>query len=135
MLLRAGWYPSFKRGMLPAVLVVVMVSPVAMPMPIGASNHNWRGAIDHRRRGYHHRRWIHDDRRWRDDHRCRVHRYPNANGDPNPCLCRERQGKRCETEHSDNEKYAEQRYSALHASYPLVVADDARPYLLQLYQH
>ena len=115
MLLRAGWYPSFKRGMLPAVLVVVMVSPVAMPMSIGALHPDWPRPIHHRRRGYHHRCRVHDDRRRCDDHRCRVHRYPNANGDPNPCLCRERQGKRCETEHSDNEKYAEQCYSALHA--------------------
>ena len=129
MLLRAGWYPSFKRGMLPAVLVVVMVSPVAMLMPIGASNHNWRGAIDHRRRGYHHRRWIHDDRRRRDDHRCRVHRYPNANGDPNPCLCRERQGKRGETENSDNGTHAKKHCGMLHALYPLVAADYAISYL------
>lgn len=119
MLLRAGWYPSFKRGMLPAVLVVVIVSPVAMPMSIGALHPDWPRPIHHRRRGYHHRCRIHDDRRRCDDDRRGVNRYPNANGYSHPCLCRERQGKSGETENSDNGTHAEKHFGTLHALYPL----------------
>jgi hypothetical protein len=61
-----------------------------------------------------------------------VDRYPNTNGYPNPCLCRKRQGKGYETEYSDNCKYAEQRFGALHDYYPLVAADRRSVFLLYI---
>jgi hypothetical protein len=114
-----------------------MVSPVAKPVPIGALHQNRPRPVYHGRRSYHHgRAWhdygrrVHDDRRWRDDHRRGVHRDPNTDRYPNPCMCRERQGKSCETENSANSKHAEKRFSVLHDICPLVGADYVRPFLL-----
>jgi len=82
---------------------MVMVSPVPIIRSVISPDHNRSSSIHYRRRGYDHRRWIHDGWRWGSDHdwrRCYDHRQPDTNGYPNPCLCRERQGKRCETENS-----------------------------------
>jgi hypothetical protein len=78
---------------------VVMVSPVAMPVPVGALDPDWPGLI-HDRRGYDHgrsrddhRRRIHDGWRWRDDHGGRVDRHANANRDPDASVRGQRQDK------------------------------------------
>ena len=70
-------------------MMVMTVSPVAMPVPKGAPNHHGRGAIHHRRRGYHHgrsrndhRRRICDSLRRSNDHGGRVDRNTNADGNP-----------------------------------------------------
>jgi hypothetical protein len=110
--------------------VAVMVSPVAISGSVVSSNHDRRRAIHYRRRGHNHRRWVHDGRRGSHDHWCGVDWYPNTNGYPHLGLCRERQGKGCETEYSDNGKHAEKRFGALHAFYPLVVADRHSVFLL-----
>jgi hypothetical protein len=106
-----------------------MVSPVALPVPIGTLHPDWPRPIHHRR-GHDHRCRVHDHWRRRDDYRCGINRYPNTDGYSNPCVCRERQGKSCETENGDNGKHSEKRFRALHSVCPLVVADYARPFLL-----
>jgi hypothetical protein len=78
---------------------VVMVSPVAMPVPVGAFDPDGPSLI-HDRRGYDHgrscddhRRRIHDGWRWRDDHGGRVDRHTNANRDPDASVHGQRQDK------------------------------------------
>jgi hypothetical protein len=121
---------------------VVMVSPVAMPVPIGALHPDWSRAVHHRRRRYHHgRAWhdygprVHDDGRRRDDHRCGGNRNPNTDGYPNPCMYQVRQGKSCKTDNSANRKHAEKRLRALHGVCPLMRADYIRALLFLLYPH
>jgi hypothetical protein len=112
--------------------MAVMVSPVAISGSVVSSNYDWRRAIHHRWRGHNHWRWIHHSRWGSHNHWCGVDRYPNTNGYPYLCLCRERQGKGGETEYSDNDKHAEKCFGALHAFYPLVVADRHSVFLLYI---
>jgi hypothetical protein len=89
---------------------MVRMSPVPMRVAIIPPDQDWRSTIHHRRRGDHDGRACHDHRcriddrgrRGSDDHRSGVDRYPNPNGDAHLGLCRERQGKRCDTEKGDN---------------------------------
>lgn len=117
---------------LPAVPVVVMVSPVAMPRfvispgddPGTSIHHRWRGH-NHRRSSDDHRRRVHEGR-WgghhdwgrRDDNWSRVDRDPNTYGDPHLCLGQERHGKGGETTSRDNGKDTEKRFGAWHGFYP-----------------
>ena len=84
---------------------MVMMSPVPIIGAVISPNQDRGSAIHHRRRGYHHGRachdrgrWVDDNWRWGRDHdwrRCDDHRNPDTNGYPHPCMCRERQGKGC----------------------------------------
>jgi hypothetical protein len=82
-----------------AVPVVVMVSPVVMPVPVvspgsdpGTPIHHWRRDHDHRRSCDDHWRRIDDRRRRSDDHRGGVDRDTNAKRDPNTRVRGQRQG-------------------------------------------
>ena len=84
--------PAMSMGVM--AMMVMMVSPVAMPVPKGSPYHHGRGAVHYWRRGHDYGRSRDDDRRrvydrWRgsDHYWGGVHRDANANGDPDPCVC------------------------------------------------
>jgi hypothetical protein len=87
----------YARGVsvLPAapMMLVMMVSPVVRPVPVGAPDKDGRRAIIHDRRwGHDHGCRVHNHRRRRDYDRGGVDRDTNANRDPDPGVGRERQG-------------------------------------------
>ncbi len=72
----------------PVPMAPVSMAPVSTRMAVVSPYHERRSRHDHGRRGS-------DDNRSRGDHdRCRN---PNAYGHMHPRICRERQGKGCET--------------------------------------
>ncbi len=81
------------------MMVVMTVSPMAMPVPIvspgydpGTPIHHWGRGHDYGRLRDDHRRRIHDCRRGSNDHWGGVHWDANANGDPDSRVHGQRQG-------------------------------------------
>ena len=82
---------------LPAVPVAVMVSPGPKGVAVISSYDDAWISLPHWGWGHDYGRWIDDGWRRSDDDR-----KPDTHRDPHPCMGRERQGKSCKTEHSDN---------------------------------
>jgi hypothetical protein len=81
------------------MMMVMMVSPVTMPVPVVSPGYDPRTPIHHWGRGHDygrlrdgHRRRGHDSRRGSEHHWSGGYRDANANGDPAPCMCGQRQG-------------------------------------------
>jgi len=100
----------------------MMVSPVAMPMPVvspsddpGTPIHDGWWGHDHGGRVHHGWRGSNDDGHGSDDHGGRVDRHANANRDPDARMRGQRQDKGHAPYNSDNGTHADKRFGTWHS--------------------
>jgi hypothetical protein len=111
-------------------MMVMMVSPVAMPVPKGSPYHHGRRAVHYWRRGHDYGRSRDDDRRrvydrWRgsDHYWGGVHRDANGNGDPAPCVRGQRQSGNRQA--CQERTYPEPTVFVLHRVFSCMVSSEA----------